>query len=112
MFYMNNVSYLTHAELARWEWSSFGGILDANLRSRSYFIVTASMIRFRREIPPLRWFDIETRIGGVDERNLWVYQTFHNSNDASIFDEKAACFKHLEEAFRQSALIYDEESLK
>ncbi|KAL7521382.1 hypothetical protein ACHAWX_006053 [Stephanocyclus meneghinianus] len=168
MFHMNNASYLTHAELARWEWSSFGGILDANLKSRSYFIVTASMIRFRREIPPLRRFDIETRIGGMDERNLWVYQTFHNSNegpsengtsnergkilaqvftqavitkkgkvinprgwiedhfpatkeylddlsvsggdDASLFDEKAARFKHLEEALRQSAAIYDEES--
>ena len=168
MLHMNNASYLTHAELARWEWSAFGGALEANIRSQSFFIVTASMIRFRREIPPLRKFYIETRIGGIDERNLWCYQTFHNSSDssdktgsnergkilaqvlmqavvtkrgkvinprgwieehfpatketldslsvpskeaASLFDEKAARFKHLEEALRQSASLYDEKSV-
>lgn len=77
MFHMNNASYLTHAELARWEWSAFNGTLAANLATKSYFIVSASMIRFRREIPPLKKFDIETRLGGIDDRNLWVYQTFH-----------------------------------
>ena len=38
------------------------------------------MLRFRREIPPLMKFDIETRLGGIDDRNLWVYQTFHPNN--------------------------------
>ncbi|EED94502.1 predicted protein [Thalassiosira pseudonana CCMP1335] len=79
MLHMNNASYLTHAELARWEWSAFGGTLDANLKSKSFFIVTASMIRFRREIAPLKRFYIETRLGGIDDRNLWAYQTFHHA---------------------------------
>lgn len=81
MLHMNNASYLTHAELARWEWTAFNGTLDANIRSKSFFIVTASMIRFRREIQPLRKFDIETRLGGIDERNIWCYQTFHYPNN-------------------------------
>ncbi|KAL9185375.1 hypothetical protein ACHAXT_003152 [Thalassiosira profunda] len=77
MLHMNNASYLTHAELARWEWTAYNGTLGANFRSQSFFIVTASFIRFRREIAPLHKFQIETRLGGIDERNLWVYQTFH-----------------------------------
>ncbi|KAL7462404.1 hypothetical protein ACHAXS_002780 [Conticribra weissflogii] len=87
MMHMNNASYLTHAELARWEWTSFGGTLAANIKSKSYFIVSASMIRFRKEVKPLAKFQIETRLGSIDERNVWVYQTFHypenelNSNE-------------------------------
>lgn len=83
MFHMNNASYLTHAELARWEWSAFNGTLSECFRTNSFFIVTASMLRFRREIPPLMKFDIETRLGGIDDRNLWVYQTFHQNNDGN-----------------------------
>jgi acyl-CoA thioesterase FadM len=162
MLHMNNASYLTHAELARWEWTAFGGTLDANIRSKSYFIVTASMIRFRREIKPLERFDIETRLGGIDERNVWCYQTFHcpgevtgskergkilaqvltqgvitnkgkivnprewlemhfptnkqsidelsviSEEKGSTFDMKASRFKHLEEALKKSAAMYDE----
>ena len=80
MFHMNYASYLTHAELARWEYSAFNGTLASSFRDRSFFIVTASMIRFRREVPPLKRFDIETRLLGIDDKNLWVYQTFHNNN--------------------------------
>jgi len=79
MFHMNNASYLTHAELARWEWTAFGGTLAESMRSSSPFIVSASFIRFRREVPPLKNFDIETRLVNIDDRHLWVYQTFHHN---------------------------------
>ena len=78
MFHMNNASYLTHAELARWEWTAYGGTLAESFRSASPFIVSASFIRFRREVPPLKKFDIETRLVNIDNRHLWVYQTFHH----------------------------------
>ncbi|KAK1740828.1 acyl-CoA thioesterase [Skeletonema marinoi] len=78
MGHMNNASYLQHAELARWEWSSFGGSLAQSFKTKSFFIVTASMIRYRREIVPFKRFDVETRLVGLDDRNLWVYQTFHH----------------------------------
>ena len=78
MMHMNNASYLTHAELARWEWSAFGGVLAGTARDKAAFIVTAATVRFRREIAPFKKFDIETRLCGIDDRNCWVYQTFHN----------------------------------
>ncbi len=78
MGHMNNAAYLQHAELARWEWSAFGGSLSQAIKTKSFFIVTASIIRYRREIVPLKKFDIETRLVGLDDRNLWVYQTFHH----------------------------------
>lgn len=78
MGHMNNAAYLQHAELARWEWSAFGGSLSQAVKTKSFFIVTASIIRYRREIVPLKRFDIETRLVGLDDRNLWVYQTFHH----------------------------------
>ncbi|KAL3792647.1 hypothetical protein ACHAW5_005101 [Stephanodiscus triporus] len=82
MWHMNNASYLNHAELARWEWTAFTGLLAGSRRDKTPFIVTAATVRFRREIAPFKKFDIETRLCGIDDRNLWVYQTFHNhSND-------------------------------
>ena len=77
MGHMNNAAYLQHAEYARWEWSAFGGSLARAFQTNSFFIVTASITRYRREIAPLKRFDIETRLVGLDDRNLWVYQTFH-----------------------------------
>jgi len=80
MFHMNNASYLNHAELARWQWSAYRGTLFDSFRESTYFIVSGYMVRFRREIPPMTRFAIETRLGAIDDRNLWVYQTFHNGN--------------------------------
>ena len=84
MFHMNNASYLNHAELARWQWSSYRGTLFDSFRASTYFIVSGYMVRFRREIPPLKRFDIETRLGAIDDRNLWVYQTFHHNGSGKV----------------------------
>ncbi|KAL7548040.1 hypothetical protein ACHAWF_011327 [Thalassiosira exigua] len=104
MLHMNNASYLTHAELARWEWTAFTGMLGAALRTKTFFIVTASMVRFRREVAPLTKFQIETRVTGIDDRNLWVYQTFHNSNDG----ERG---KVLAQVFTQAVMAKDKKVL-
>ena len=77
MGHMNNASYLTHAELARWEWTAFNGMLSSGMRDKAFFIVGAATVRFRREVVPLKKFDIETRLFSIDDRNLWAYQTFH-----------------------------------
>ena len=76
MFHMNNASYLSHAEYARWEWSAFSGLMSKSFRDKAPFIVTGAFVRWRREIPPLKKFDIESRLGGIDDRNMWIYQTF------------------------------------
>ena len=36
--HMNNAAYLTHAELARWEWSATTGFLDSQVKSQSAFV--------------------------------------------------------------------------
>mmetsp|Transcript_4134 Transcript_4134/g.9380 ORF Transcript_4134/g.9380 Transcript_4134/m.9380 type:complete len:215 (+) Transcript_4134:79-723(+) len=76
--HMNNASYLVHAELARWEMSAANGSLGANISEQCAFLVAGAAVRYRREIGPLfRKFQIKTFVGGLDNRNLWVYHTFH-----------------------------------
>ena len=79
--HMNNAAYLQHAEFARWEWGAYEGFLARGFETKTFFILSASMIRFRREIPPMKRFDIESRFVGLDDRNMWVYQTFHHHDD-------------------------------
>ena len=77
--HMNNASYFVHAELARWQMSAENGSLDNMLNQRIAFIVTGQAIRYRREIGPLfKSFQINTFVSGIDDRNLWLYHTFHN----------------------------------
>ena len=76
--HMNNAAYLTHAELARWQMSAENGSLDNMINQKIAFIVTGQAIRYRREIGPLfKAFQISTFVSGIDDRNLWLYHTFH-----------------------------------
>ena len=82
--HMNNAAYLTHAELARWQMSAENGSLDNMLNQKIAFIVTGQAIRYRREIGPLfKAFRISTFVSGIDDRNLWLYHTFHNPEAGS-----------------------------
>mmetsp|Transcript_38491 Transcript_38491/g.57690 ORF Transcript_38491/g.57690 Transcript_38491/m.57690 type:complete len:228 (-) Transcript_38491:497-1180(-) len=75
--HMNHSAYLAQAEFARWEMSAMNGSLEANIRSKTAFVVTGAAVRYRREIGPLfRQFEIQSIIGSADERNLWIYHTF------------------------------------
>jgi acyl-CoA thioesterase FadM len=79
--HMNNASYLNHAELARWEMTATNGMLGVMGRQGINFLVTSVALRYRREIRPVfRKFDIESSVVSVDERNLYVYQTFRHSS--------------------------------
>jgi len=78
--HMNNASYLTHAEYARWEWTAETGALQAMYNTGSNFIVTNCAVRFRKEISANTKFEIHSTLKGIDERNLWMYQTFRNIN--------------------------------
>jgi len=77
-------------------------MLEANLRSKSFFIVAASMVRFRREIAPLKKFEIETRVGSIDDRNCWIYQTFHNAGTSSANNDERG--KVLAQVFTQAVI--------
>ena len=75
--HLNNATYLTHAELARWEMTAYNGVLGSLIRNNANFLVASTSIRYRREIRPLwRCFQVETCVAGLDERNLWILHNF------------------------------------
>jgi len=79
--HMNNASYLTHAEYARWEWTAENGLLGAMYQNRASFVVTNTALRFRREILPRQAFEIHSFLRAIDERNIWIHQTFRGATD-------------------------------
>lgn len=81
MGHMNNAAYLTHAEYARWEWMVENGTLTKLYQSGIHFMVTNASIRFRKEIPPSKPFEIHTVLTAFDDRNLWMHQTFRGKSD-------------------------------
>ena len=71
--HMNNASYLNHAEYARWELTSYNGLMETMYRTNAFFIVTSQSIKYRREIAPLfRKFQIDTYVGNIDSTSLWM----------------------------------------
>lgn len=75
--HMNNASYLTHAEYARWEWTAENGTLQTMYREGMHFVVTNTAVRFRREISLReRAFEIHTSLHAIDDRHLWMHHTF------------------------------------
>jgi acyl-CoA thioesterase FadM len=68
---------LTHAELARWELTSYNGMLQSMLKHHAHYFVVSTTIRYRKEIRPLfSKFQIDTTVCGLDDRNLWILHNF------------------------------------
>jgi acyl-CoA thioesterase FadM len=77
-------AYLTHAELARWELTSYNGMLQTMLRNKVHFLVVGTTIRYRKEIRPIFGkFRIETYMCGLDERNFYMMHQFRTNHDNS-----------------------------
>ena len=77
--HMNNASYLTHAEYARWEWIAENGALQTMYGKGMHFVVTNTAVRFRREISLReRAFEIHTFLHAIDDRHLWMTHTFRS----------------------------------
>lgn len=88
--HMNNASYLNHAEYARWEWSAENGMLQTYFENKCEFIVTSSVVRYRREIKPLfRKFQVHTSLCGIDDRGLSFYQTFRYPGSGGVHKIRA-----------------------
>lgn len=80
--HMNNASYLTHAEFARWEWTAENGTLQTMYQNGMHFVVTNTAVRFRREISLReRAFEIHTFLHAIDDRHLWMHHTFRSPSD-------------------------------
>ena len=86
--HMNNAAYLTHAEYARWEWTAENGALGAMYQKGTHFVVTNSAIRFRREISLFDKFEIHSSLQAIDDRHLWMQQTFRSDNSNSNSNKK------------------------
>mmetsp|Transcript_9388 Transcript_9388/g.21491 ORF Transcript_9388/g.21491 Transcript_9388/m.21491 type:complete len:184 (+) Transcript_9388:1170-1721(+) len=76
---MNNASYLTHAEYARWEWTSENGALQHMYKTGAHFVVSNTSVRFRKEISLADTaFEIHSVLEAIDERHFWMHQTFRS----------------------------------
>jgi len=78
--HMNNASYLTHSEYARWEWTAENGALRTMYDHGMHFVVTQSAVRFRKEIGLRDPFQIRSHLHAIDDRHLWMYQTFRSDD--------------------------------
>jgi acyl-CoA thioesterase FadM len=82
-------AYLTHAELARWELTSFNGMLQTMLKQQVHFLVVGTTIRYRKEIRPMfGTFQIDTTMCGLDERNLYMMHQFRTVSPSSTSGKK------------------------
>jgi len=80
MGHINNAAYLTHAEYARWEWTAEAGALAAMYQKGLHFVVTQTAVRFRKEIPLRQDFEIHSILAALDDRHLWIHQTFRGGD--------------------------------
>ncbi|GKY98258.1 thioesterase [Mayamaea pseudoterrestris] len=79
MGHMNNAAYLSHAELARWQMTTESGMLHKGYKKNCFFVVTASTVRYRKEIRYGK-FNIETRFMGFDDKSMWGIHNFYVPN--------------------------------
>lgn len=73
--HVNNASVPYNAELARWELSAANGLLSAVLNNKWLLIVAGQSVRYRREIPYRKHFNVITKVSAMDpgEKGKWVY---------------------------------------
>ena len=74
--HMNNASYLTHAELARWEMSVASGMLQHAARQRLAFIMAGTAVRYRREVRPLQPFEVHSSFAALDGESIFLRHNF------------------------------------
>jgi acyl-CoA thioesterase FadM len=72
--HMNNAAFLSHAEYARWEMTAANGLVQAMYKTNTHFMVSSASCRYRAEVRPLfRKFEVQSMVGGMDEKNIWMY---------------------------------------
>ncbi|WP_144761050.1 thioesterase family protein [Curtobacterium sp. 9128] len=74
--HVNNGKYLSLLDLGRLDLMLRAGFWDA-LRDRGWFpVVAAQTITYKRSLTLGQRFDLRTRVLGVDERSVYLEQTF------------------------------------
>ena len=82
--HLNNASYLTHAEYARWEWMTENGVLQTMYEQGMVMMLTHTAVRFRKEIGLRDRFEIWSNLEAIDDRHIWTHQTFRSGGGGRI----------------------------
>ena len=88
--HMNNAAFLVHFEMARWELGAQNGFIDWSVQQRAALIVGGASVRFRKEIPPFKAFEVHSKFAAFDERWFYVSQTMQPRGGGKVRDHACA----------------------
>ena len=82
--HMNNASYFTHVELARWELFAQSGLIPWIMSKKAGSIIASANIRYRREVKAFQSFEVHTCIAATDEKSIFISQNFHSTGGGEL----------------------------
>ncbi|KAG7399150.1 hypothetical protein PHYBOEH_009610 [Phytophthora boehmeriae] len=93
--HLNNASYLSNMELARWHFCAVTGILGNVLRHRHSLVVTSQAVRYRHPIPPFRPYEIRSQLVFADSDWMYFLHRFQCPTTGKLYAEglcRASCY--------------------
>lgn len=76
LFHMNNGKYLTLMDLGRMDLMLRSGLWGEATKRGWYPVVAGQTITYRKSLNPFQRFDLLTKVLGVDDRWIYLDQTF------------------------------------
>ncbi|ETI32553.1 hypothetical protein F441_20528 [Phytophthora nicotianae CJ01A1] len=92
--HLNNASYLSNMELARWHFCAVTGILGNIARQRRALLVASQAVRFRHPIPPFRPYEIRSQLVFADAEWMYFLHKFQCPTTGKLYAEglcRASC---------------------
>ena len=93
-FHMNNGRYLTFMDLGRIHLLGQVGLVGTLLRRRWAPVLGAAEVSFIRPLPPLRKFELITRLLGWDEKYFYIEQRFESRGRLCAVAQVKGLFLH------------------
>ncbi|KAG2781887.1 hypothetical protein PC129_g12443 [Phytophthora cactorum] len=107
--HLNNASYLSNMELARWHFCAVTGILGNVAQNRRVLLVGSQAVRFRYPIPPFRPYEIRSQLVFADAEWMYILHKFQCPTTGRLYAEglcRASCKQDDEKV--SAATLYDE----
>ncbi|OWZ04538.1 hypothetical protein PHMEG_00023543 [Phytophthora megakarya] len=107
--HLNNASYLSNMELARWHFCAVTGILGNVARHRRALLVASQAVRFRHPIPPFRPYEVQSQLVFADDEWMYFLHKFQCPTTGKLYAEglcRATCKQHGEQI--SAAKLYAE----
>jgi acyl-CoA thioesterase FadM len=92
MVHLNNARYLREADFARHRHFKECGLFDVSWGSGMSLVTGAQTIRYRRELPFGRPFEVRTTVVGWDEKALYLEQLFVSKDKKGVEDVYAVLY--------------------